>query len=122
MRRAVAALIGSILGLVLLAPAASAAAPVQIRVSDPVSFELPGGEFCEFDVQVDIEQKFKVILFAGHRGTWIGGLTAGKIVADYGPGSVIWSSSITSVRSYDSAQSIPQKYGVPTCRSNGGWP
>ncbi|HEX6399750.1 MAG TPA: hypothetical protein VF108_04670, partial [Actinomycetota bacterium] len=79
--RAVAALIGSILGLVLLAPAASAAAPVQIRVSDPVSFELPGGEFCEFDVQVDIEQKFKVILFAGHRGTWIGGLTAGKIVA-----------------------------------------
>jgi len=81
MRRAVAALIGPLLALLLLAPAASAVAPVQIRVTDPASFVLPGGEFCDFDVQVDIAQKFKVVLFAGNRGTAITGLTVGKITA-----------------------------------------
>ena len=41
MRRAVAALTGTLLVL-LIAPAATARAPVQIRVSDPVSIVLPG--------------------------------------------------------------------------------
>jgi hypothetical protein len=81
MRRAVAALTGTLLALVLLGPPASAEAPVQIRVTEPASFVLPGGEFCDFDVQVDIAQKFKVILFSGDRGTWITGLTVGKITA-----------------------------------------
>jgi hypothetical protein len=78
MRRAVAALIGTILALVL-APAATAVPPVQIRVSDPVSVVLPGSDFCGFDVQAEVEQKFKVILFSGNRGTLWTGLTVGKI-------------------------------------------
>lgn len=60
---------------------ASAAAPVQVRFTDPVSFVLPGGQFCAFDVQVDIEQKVKVITFSGKRGAAIGGLSTGKIFA-----------------------------------------
>lgn len=81
MRRAIAALTCTTALLVILAPAASAERPFQIRISDPVSFVLPGGAFCTFDVQVDIEQKFKVIEFAGDRGTWITALNVGKIKA-----------------------------------------
>jgi hypothetical protein len=59
---------------------AGAAPPFQERISDPVSFVLPAGEFCDdFDVQVDVEQKFKFIAFSGHRGTWISAITVGKL-------------------------------------------
>jgi hypothetical protein len=78
MRRAVAALTGTILVL-LLAPAASATAPIQTRISDPVSLVLPGADFCGFDVQAEVEQKFKVIEFTGTRGTWVTSATVGKI-------------------------------------------
>lgn len=80
MRRAVAALTCAAL-LVLVAPAASADPPIQERISDPVSFVLPGSDFCGFDMQVDAEQKFKVITFTGQRGTWWTTLTAGKLKA-----------------------------------------
>jgi hypothetical protein len=60
---------------------ALAAPPIQERISDPVSFVLPGSDFCGFDVQVDAEQKFKVITFTGQRGTWWTTLTAGKLKA-----------------------------------------
>ena len=79
MRRTFVALTCTVTALVLLAPAASAVKPFQIRIEEPASFVLPGSDFCGFDVQVDAEQKFKVIIFSGDRGTWIGGLTAGKI-------------------------------------------
>jgi hypothetical protein len=79
MRRTVAALVCAAALLLLLAPAASAAKPFQVRVSDPVSIVLPGADFCGFDVQADVEQKFKFIEFSGDRGTWIGAITVGKI-------------------------------------------
>jgi|SRR5215211_5938673 len=79
MRRSVAALVCAAALLVLLAPTATAEAPFQIRISEPASIVLPGDDFCGFDVRADIEQKFKVIIFSGDRGTWIGGLTVGKI-------------------------------------------
>jgi hypothetical protein len=81
MRRSVAAAVCAVAVLLLLAPPASAAKPFQIRISDPASLVLPGGEFCAFDVQVDVEQKFKVIEFSGDRGTWISALNVGKIKA-----------------------------------------
>jgi hypothetical protein len=80
MRRALAALTGTLLVL-LIAPAATATAPVQIRVSDPASILLPGSDFCGFDVQAEVEQKFKVITFSGNRGTLWTGMTVGKIKA-----------------------------------------
>jgi hypothetical protein len=58
---------------------AAADPPFQVRISDPVSLVLPGGEFCDFDVQVDVEQKFKFIAFSGNRGTWWTAMTVGKI-------------------------------------------
>lgn len=69
-----------VVGIVVM-PTAPALAdpPFQVRISDPASFVLPGGEFCDFDVQVDIEQKFKFIAFSGDRGTWISAITVGKI-------------------------------------------
>jgi len=79
MRRAIAALTGSVLGLLLFAPAAGATAPIQTWISDPVTLVLPGADFCGFDVQADIEQKFKVIEFTGTRGTWVTTATLGKI-------------------------------------------
>jgi hypothetical protein len=80
MRRAVAALTCTAALLLITAPSAWADPPFQERISDPVSLVLPGGEFCDdFDVQVDVEQKFKFIAFAGDRGTWISAMTVGKI-------------------------------------------
>ena len=79
MRRTVAALVCAAALLLLLAPAASAAKPFQVRISDPVSVVLPGTDFCGFDVQADVEQKFKFIEFSGDRGTWVTSKTVGKI-------------------------------------------
>lgn len=80
MRRAVAALTCAAALLLIVAPSAWAAPPYQERISDPASLVLPAGEFCDdFDVQVDVEQKFKFIAFSGTRGTWISAMTVGKI-------------------------------------------
>jgi len=81
MRRAVAALTCTAALLVWVAPSASAEPPFQVRISDPLSVLLPGSDFCGFDVQAEVEQKFKLIVFAGNRGTLWTGLTAGKIKA-----------------------------------------
>ena len=69
MRRAVAALTCTAALLVFVAPSASADPPFQVRISDPFTTVLPGGDFCGFDVQADVEQKFKIITFSGDRGT-----------------------------------------------------
>ncbi len=80
MRRAVAVLTCAAAILLVLAPTAHAEAPFQVRITDPASLVLPAGEFCDdFDVQVDVEQKFKFIAFSGDRGTWISAITVGKI-------------------------------------------
>jgi hypothetical protein len=79
MRRTVSALACATTLLVLLAPASSATAPIQTRISDPASILLPGEDFCGFDVEAEIEQKFKLIEFTGDRGTWVTAKTVGKI-------------------------------------------
>ena len=81
MRRPVSVLLCAVAMSVLAAHAAVAAKPFQTRITDPASFVLPGDDFCRSDVQVDIEQKFKLIEFAGTRGTWISAITVGKITA-----------------------------------------
>jgi hypothetical protein len=81
MRRTISVLACTGVILLLLAPAATATKPFQIRISDPASLVLPAGDFCDFAVRVDVTQKFKVIEFAGDRGTWITGLNVGKIKA-----------------------------------------
>lgn len=67
----------------LPAQAAMATAPVQTRVSGPASFVLPGSDFCGFDVQVDVQQKVKVIQFTHRRGWGFTALTAGKLKATF---------------------------------------
>jgi hypothetical protein len=79
MRRAVAALASATALLMLLAPSASAEAPFQEWISDPFTVVLPGSDFCGFDVQADVEQKFKFIAFSGNRGTLWTAMTVGKI-------------------------------------------
>jgi hypothetical protein len=79
MRRTVSALTCAVVTLLLLAPAASATAPIQTRISEPASIVLPGADFCGFDVEAEIQQKFKVIEFTGDRGTWVTAMTVGKI-------------------------------------------
>ena len=79
MRRAVAALTCTAAFLVFVAPSASAEPPFQVRISDPFTTVLPGSDFCGFDVQADVEQKFKIITFSGNRGTLWTALTVGKI-------------------------------------------
>jgi hypothetical protein len=69
------------MGLVAATGTAHAAAPVQEVFTEPATIELPGGEFCAFDVQIDIEQNFRTITFSGDRGTWIGAIGTGKILA-----------------------------------------
>ena len=79
MRRPLAAFASAIVLVLFLAPAAPATAPIQIRISEPATFVLSGSDFCGFDVQAEIEQKFKAITFTGDRGTWVTTLTVGKI-------------------------------------------
>ena len=81
MRRAVAALSCTAALLLLVAPSASADPPFQVRISDPLSVLLPGSDFCGFDVQAEVEQKFKFIAFSGNRGTLWTALTVGKLKA-----------------------------------------
>ncbi len=42
---------------------------------------LAGSDFCGFDVQADVEQKFKFIAFSGNRGTLWTAMTVGKLNA-----------------------------------------
>ena len=79
MRRTVSVLACATAVLVFSAPAVSATAPIQTRVSEPASLVLPGVDFCGFDVEAEIEQKFKLIEFTGDRGTWVTAQTVGKI-------------------------------------------
>lgn len=81
MRRAVAALACTAALLLIAAPSASADPPFQVRISEPLSVLLPGSDFCGFDVQAEVEQKFKFIAFSGNRGTLWTALTVGKIKA-----------------------------------------
>ena len=45
------------------------------------SVPLPGSDFCGFDVQAEVEQKFKFIEFSGDRGTLWTAMTVGKLKA-----------------------------------------
>jgi hypothetical protein len=81
MRRAVAALACTAALLLIAAPSASADPPFQVRISEPLSILLPGSDFCGFDVQAEVEQKFKFIAFSGNRGTLWTALTVGKLKA-----------------------------------------
>jgi hypothetical protein len=67
--------------LALMAVPAGAVRPFQVRISDPVSILLPGEDFCGFDVQAEVEQKFKFIEFSGRRGTAWTAMTVGKLKA-----------------------------------------
>ena len=80
MQRPVRVLLVLAVALVATASPAFADPPFQERITDPASLVLPAGEFCDdFDVQVEVEQKFKFIAFSGDRGTWISAMTVGKI-------------------------------------------
>jgi len=82
MHRPVRLLLALAVGIVIVTPASALAdPPFQERISDPVGVVLPGTDFCGFDVQAEIEQKFKVIIFSGDRGTLWTGMTVGKIKA-----------------------------------------
>jgi hypothetical protein len=72
-----------VLAVALAATASPAFAnrPFQVRISDPLSVLLPGSDFCGFDVQAEVEQKFKLITFSGRRGTAWTAMTVGKIKA-----------------------------------------
>jgi hypothetical protein len=79
MKAALKLVLGGTLVLALL-PATPAAAdpPVQTWITGPATLILPGGEFCaDFDVQVDVQQKFKVIMFANETGWGFSGITTG---------------------------------------------
>ncbi len=77
-RRFALLLVAAILVAMVSSPA-TAARPFQERISDPVSVLLPGSDFCGFDVQAEVEQKFKFIAFSGNRGTLWTAMTVGKI-------------------------------------------
>ena len=72
-------LLGAAILVALIPSPASAAKPFQQRISDPLSILLPGSDFCGFDVQAEAENKFKLIVFSGHRGTFWTAMTVGKI-------------------------------------------
>jgi len=81
MHRPVRILLVLAVALVATAPPAFANRPFQVRISDPLSVLLPGSDFCGFDVQAEVEQKFKLITFSGRRGTAWTAMTVGKIKA-----------------------------------------
>ena len=68
-------------GLALVATSSPALAnrPFQVRISEPMTVVLAGDDFCGFDVQADVEQKFKLITFSGHPGSLWTAMTVGKI-------------------------------------------
>jgi hypothetical protein len=71
-----------VLTVALVAISASpalAAQPFRERISDPLSVVLPGEDFCGFDVQAEVEQKFMFIAFSGRRGTLWTAMTVGKL-------------------------------------------
>jgi len=77
--RSFALLLAGAIFVALIPSPAAAVRPFQVRISDPVSILLPGADFCGFDVQAEVEQKFKFIAFSGHRGTLWTAMTVGKI-------------------------------------------
>jgi hypothetical protein len=77
--RGFALLLAGAVFVALIPSPAAAARPFQVRISDPVSILLPGADFCGFDVQAEVEQKFKFIAFSGNRGTLWTAMTVGKI-------------------------------------------
>jgi hypothetical protein len=81
MHRPVRILMVLAVALVATASPAFANRPFQVRISDPLSVLLPGSDFCGFDVQAEVEQKFKLITFSGRRGTAWTAMTVGKIKA-----------------------------------------
>jgi hypothetical protein len=81
MHRPVRILLVLAVALVATPSPAFATRPFQVRISDPLSVLLPGSDFCGFDVQAEVEQKFKLIAFSGDRGTLWTALTVGKIKA-----------------------------------------
>ena len=81
MHRPVRILLVLAVALVATASPAFANRPFQVRISDPLSVLLPGSDFCGFDVQAEVEQKFKLITFSGRRGTAWTAMTVGKIKA-----------------------------------------
>jgi hypothetical protein len=82
MHRPVRILMVLAVALVATASPAFANRPFQVRISDPLSVLLPGSDFCGFDVQAEVEQKFKLITFSGRRGTAWTAMTVGKIKAE----------------------------------------
>jgi hypothetical protein len=81
MHRPVRILLVLAVALVATASPAFANRPFQVRISDPLSVLLPGSDFCGFDVQAEVEQKFKLITFSGRRGTAWTAMTVGKLKA-----------------------------------------
>jgi hypothetical protein len=81
MHRPVRILLVLAVALVATASPAFANRPFQVRISDPLSILLPGSDFCGFDVQAEVEQKFKLITFSGRRGTAWTAMTVGKLKA-----------------------------------------
>jgi hypothetical protein len=77
--RGITLLLAGALFVALVPSPAAADPPFQERISDPVSLVLPGSDFCGFDVQAEVEQKFKFIAFSGNRGTLWTAMTVGKI-------------------------------------------
>ncbi len=77
--RRFALLLAAAIFVAMISSPATAVPPVQVRISDPMTVLLPGEDFCGFDVQADVEQKFKLITFSGNRGTLWTAMTVGKI-------------------------------------------
>jgi hypothetical protein len=72
-------LLAAAIFVAMIATPATAEPPFQVRITDPMTVLLPGEDFCGFDVQAEVEQKFKFIAFSGNRGTLWTAITVGKI-------------------------------------------
>lgn len=81
LRRVVLGVVTLAVVTALAAPAA-AEPPIQETISDPATILLEAPEFCpNADIQVDVEQKFKLITFSGGTAFGLTSMTVGKIVA-----------------------------------------
>ena len=81
-RRLMAVAICALCVTTIAAPAAHANPPSIQWFTEPVTFVLPADTFCAgFDTQVDIQQKAKVITFAGDQGAMFAAIGTGQIFA-----------------------------------------
>jgi hypothetical protein len=80
MRRAVVVGVLTLVAAVGMAPA-SATPPMRERSEEHISLRLPAGEFCDFRVGIEVDQKVTLVTFGPRPGTWIGGILTGKIIA-----------------------------------------